>query len=194
MGAPGLDFETWDSANLNARNYAVGDLADPRRHTRKLFSSKVFAQYSARRPGSVREVISMNPSEQIDKQIAELADWRGDVLAKLRKIIHDADPEVIEEWKWMGTPTWSHDGIFVIANAHKDKVKMTFSHGASLPDPEKVFNAMLEGNKWRAIDFYEGDKINERALKNLIHSAIGLNTASLKKKTSKTRPKAKKKS
>ena len=136
----------------------------------------------------------MNPSEQIDKKIAELADWRGDVLAKLRKIIRDADPDVIEEWKWMGTPTWSHDGIVAIANAHKDKVKMTFSHGASLPDPEKFFNAGLEGNQWRAIDLYEGDKINERALKNLIRSAIALNTASLKKKTSKTRPKAKKKS
>jgi len=94
----------------------------------------------------------------------------------------------------MGTPTWSHDGIFVIANAHKDKVKMTFSHGASLPDPEKVFNAGLEGNQWRAIDFYEGDKIDERALKNLIRSAIAHNTAALKKKTSETRPKAKKKS
>lgn len=136
----------------------------------------------------------MNPTKQIDKQIAELTDWRGDVLAKLRKIIHEADPKVIEEWKWMGTPTWSHDGIFVIANAHKEKVKMTFSHGASLPDPQKVFNTGLEGNKWRAIDFYEGDKINERALKNLIRSAIALNTIALKKKTSKTRPKAKKKS
>ncbi|MDE1765867.1 MAG: DUF1801 domain-containing protein [Thaumarchaeota archaeon] len=136
----------------------------------------------------------MNPSQQIDKQIAELADWRGDVLAKLRKIIHEADPKVIEEWKWMGTPAWSHDGIFVVANAHKDKVKMTFSHGASLPDPEKVFNAGLEGNKWRAIDFYQGDKINGRVLKNLIRSAVTLNTAALKKKTSKTRPKAKKKS
>jgi hypothetical protein len=136
----------------------------------------------------------MNPSEQIDKQIAELADWRGGVLAKLRKIIHDADPEVIEEWKWMGTPTWSHDGMFVLVNAHKDKVKMTFFHGASLPDPAKVFNAGLEGNKWRAIDFYEGDKINERAVKNLIRSAIAFNTAALKKKTSKTRAKAKNKS
>jgi len=140
------------------------------------------------------EVISMNPSEQIDKQIAKLADWRGDVLAKLRNIIHDADLEVIEEWKWMGTPTWSHDGMFVLVNAHKDKVKMTFSHGASLPDPKKVFNAGLQGNKWRAIDFYEGDKINERDLKNLIRSAIALNTAALKKRTSKARSKAKKKS
>ena len=135
----------------------------------------------------------MTPSQQIDKRIAELADWRGDVLAKLRKIIHDADPEVIEEWKWMGTPTWSHDGIFVIANAHKDKVKMTFSHGASLLDSLKVFNAGLEGNKWRAIDFYEGDKINERALKNLIRLAIAHNAAILKKKTFKTRSRAKKK-
>jgi hypothetical protein len=89
----------------------------------------------------------MNPSEQIDKRIIELTDWRGDMLAKLRKIIHDADPEVIEEWKWMGTPNLVARGIFVIANAHKDKVKMTFSHGASLPDSEKVFNAGLEGNK-----------------------------------------------
>jgi hypothetical protein len=136
----------------------------------------------------------MNPTEQIDKHIAKLTDWRGDVLAKLRKIIHDADPEVIEEWKWMGTPTWSHDGMFVLVNAHKDKVKMTFFHGASLPDPWKVFNAGLEGNKWRAIDFYQGDKINERALKNLIRLAIAFNTAALKKKTSKTRPKATKKS
>jgi len=128
------------------------------------------------------EVISMNPSEQIDEKIAELADWRGDVLAKLRKIIHDADPEVIEEWKWMGTPTWSHDGIFVIANAHKDHVKMTFSQGASLPDPEKVINAMLKGNQWRAIDFYEGDRINERALKNLVRAAVDYNRAKLKKK------------
>jgi hypothetical protein len=136
----------------------------------------------------------MDPSEQIDKLIAELADWRGEVLSRLRKIIHDADPEVIEEWKWMGTPTWSHDGMFALANAHKDKVKMTFYNGASLLDPEKVFNAGLEGNKWRAIDFHEGDKINERALKDLIRSAIALNTAALKKKTSKTRPKAKKES
>lgn len=136
----------------------------------------------------------MNPSEQIDKRIIELADWRGGMLAKLRKIIHDADLKVIEEWKWMGTPTWSHDGILMVANAHKDKVKMTFSQGANLSDPEKVFNAGLEGNKWRAIDFYEGDKINERALKNLIRSAIALNSDALKKKTSKTRPKTKKKS
>jgi hypothetical protein len=133
----------------------------------------------------------MNPSEQIDQLIAELADWRGVDLAKLRKIIHEADPDVIEEWKWMGTPTFSHDGIFAIVNAHKDHVKMTFSQGARIPDPEKVFNAMLKGSQWRAIDFHRGDKISERALKNLIRSAVVLNNAVLKKRTSKTRAKTK---
>jgi hypothetical protein len=127
----------------------------------------------------------MNPSEQIDKYIAGIRDWRGDVVARLRKIIRNTDPKVIEEWKWMGTPTFSHDGILFIVNAHKDKVKVTFAEGASLPDPEKVFNAGLGGNKWRAIDLYEGDKINERGLKKLIRCAIALNTAALKKKTSK---------
>jgi hypothetical protein len=136
----------------------------------------------------------MNPSEQIDEKIAILADWRGDMLAKLRKIIHAADPEVTEEWKWMGTPTFSHDGIFVIVNAHKDHVKMTFAQGAFLPDPEKVFNAMLKGGQWRAINFYQGDKINERAVKNLIRAAIALNTEALKKKTTEKLSKAKKKS
>jgi hypothetical protein len=136
----------------------------------------------------------MNASERIDEQIAVLRNWRGDMLAKLRKIIHEADPKVIEEWKWMGTPTFSHDGIFAIVNAHKNHVKMTFAHGADLPDPEKVFNAMLKGGRWRAIDFFEGDKINERAVKNLIRSAVALNTAVLKKRTASTRPKAKKKS
>lgn len=135
----------------------------------------------------------MNASERIDEKIAELADWRGDDLARLRKIIHEADPEVVEEWKWMGTPTFSHGGIFAIVNAHKDHVKMTFSDGASLPDPEKVFNSMLKGNKWRAIDFYESDEINEQALKKLIRAAVALNTAALKKRNSKTRPKAEKK-
>jgi hypothetical protein len=136
----------------------------------------------------------MNPSEEIDGLIASLGDWRGTMLAKLRKIIHEADPEVTEEWKWMGTPTFSHDGIFAIVNAHKNHVKMTFSQGAFLPDPQKVFNAMLKGGQWRAIDFFEGDKVNERAVKNLIRSAIVLNTDALKKRISKSRPKAKKKS
>ncbi len=97
----------------------------------------------------------------IDEKIKELGDWRGKTLAKVREIIHEADPEIVEEWKWMGSPVWSHDGIIAVANAHKDKVKLTFSHGASLPDPDKLFNAGLEGNAWRAIDFFEGDKINK---------------------------------
>ncbi len=124
-----------------------------------------------------------NPSELIDKQIAGLADWRGKMLANLRKIIHEADPEIIEEWKWMGSPSWSHDGLICVANAHKDKVKLTFSQGASLPDPDKLFNAGLGGNRWRAIDFHEGDRINERALKNMIRAAVDCNRAGRKGKT-----------
>jgi len=126
----------------------------------------------------------MNPSERIDQLIAELTDWRGKTFAGIRKSILAADQEIIEEWKWMGSPVWSHDGILAVANAHKEKVKLTFAHGASLPDPDKLFNAGLEGNARRAIDFFEGDKINERALKNLIRAAVDFNRAKLKKKTS----------
>src|SRR6202047_2224256 len=114
----------------------------------------------------------MNPSERIDELIEGLTDWRGKTLASLRKIILAADPEIIEEWKWMGSPVWSRDGMIAVGNAHKDKVKLTFSNGARLPDPDKLFNAGLEGNKWRAIDLFEGDKIHERALTNLVGSAV----------------------
>jgi hypothetical protein len=123
----------------------------------------------------------MNPSEHIDRMIAELTDWRGKTFAGLRKIILAADPEIIEEWKWMGSPVWSRDGIIAVGNAHKGKVKLTFDYGARLPDPEKLFNAGLEGNQRRAIDFCEGDKINERALKNLIRAAIDYNQAKSKR-------------
>jgi hypothetical protein len=123
------------------------------------------------------------PSEIIDRQIAALTDWRGKMLANLRKIIHDADPEIIEGLKWLGTPTWSHDGIICVAAPFKDKVKLTFIQGAGLPDPDKVFNAGLEGKEWRAIDFHEGDRINERALKNIIRAAVSYNHAGLKGKT-----------
>src|ERR1700683_634201 len=126
----------------------------------------------------------MNPSERIDQLIAGLTDWRGRTLAGMRKIILEADREIIEEWKWMGSPVWSHHGIIAVGNAHKDKVKLTFSHGASLPDPDQLFNAGLGGNAGRAIDFFEGDKINERALKNLIRAAIDYNQIKLKRKTS----------
>jgi hypothetical protein len=124
----------------------------------------------------------MNPSERIDKLIAGLTDWRGKTLASIRKNILEADREIIEEWKWMGSPVWSRDGMIAVGNAHKDKVKLTFSDGASLPDPEKLFNAGLEGNKWRAIDLFEGDKLNERALKNLIRAAVEYNQIKLKLK------------
>jgi hypothetical protein len=124
----------------------------------------------------------MNPSERIDQLIAKLTDWRGKTFASVRKSILEADREIVEEWKWMGSPVWSRDGMIAVANAHKGKVKLTFSHGASLQDPDKLFNAGLEGKVWRAIDFLEGDKVNERALKNLIRAAIDYNQAKLKKK------------
>jgi hypothetical protein len=124
----------------------------------------------------------MNPSERIDLLIARLPDWRGTTLARVRKSILAADREIIEEWKWMGSPVWSRDGMIAVGNAHKDKVKLTFSHGAMLRDPDKLFNAGLQGNAWRAIDFFEGDKVNERALKNLVRAAIDYNQAKLKKK------------
>ena len=119
----------------------------------------------------------MKPSEQIDQLITGLNDWRGKIFANLRKIILDADPEIIEEWKWMGTPVWSHGEIVCIANAFKDKVKLTFYEGASIADPDKLYNNGLEGKKWRTIDYFKDDKINERSLKNLIRSAIAHNLA-----------------
>jgi hypothetical protein len=133
----------------------------------------------------------MNPSERIDDLIAELADWRGKTLATVRKTILEADPKIIEEWKWMGSPVWSRDGIIAVGNAHNEKVKLTFANGASLPDPEKLFNAGLDGNRWRAIDLFGGDKVNERALKNLVRAAIDYNQIKLTGKAA-TRAKARK--
>ena len=124
----------------------------------------------------------MNPSERIDELIAGLADWRGKTLASIRKTILEADREIIEEWKWMGSPVWSRDGIIAVGNAHKDKVKLTFANGAILPDPDNLYNAGLEGNRWRAVDFFEGDKINASALKNLVRAAIDFNQSKLKRK------------
>jgi hypothetical protein len=136
----------------------------------------------------------MNPSERIDQLIAKLTDWRGKTFASVRKSVLEADREIVEEWKWMGSPVWSRDGMIAVANAHKGKVKLTFAHGASLSDPDKLFNAGLEGNARRAIDFFEGDKINERALKNLVRAAIDYNQTKLKKNTrAGTRTKARKK-
>jgi hypothetical protein len=124
----------------------------------------------------------MHPSQRIDQLIAGLTDWRGKTLASIRKSILAADPEIIEEWKWMGSPVWSRHGIIAVGNAHKDKVKLTFSHGAHIPDPDKLFNAGLTGNAWRAIDLFEGDQISQRALKNLVRSAIEYNYIKLKSK------------
>jgi len=126
----------------------------------------------------------MTASDQIDQLIAKLTDWRGKTFASIRKTILAADQEISEQWKWMGSPVWSRDGMIAVANAHKEKVKLTFSHGASLKDPDKLFNAGLDGKVWRAIDFFEGDPINERALKNLIRAAVDYNQTKLKKKAS----------
>ena len=123
----------------------------------------------------------MNPSERIDQMIAGLTDWRGKTFAGIRKAILAADPEIVEEWKWMGSPVWSRDGMIAVANAHKGKVKLTFAHGAHLPDPDRLFNAGLEGNARRAIDFLEGDRVDERALKTLVRAAIEYNRRHLKK-------------
>jgi hypothetical protein len=126
----------------------------------------------------------MTPSEGITKMIARLTDWRGKTLATIRESILATDPEITEDWKWMGSPAWSRDGIIAVATILKGKVKLTFSYGASLPDPDKIFNAGFEGKVWRAIDFFEGDRINERALKNLVRAAVDYNQSKLKKKTS----------
>jgi len=118
------------------------------------------------------------PSQLIDARIKELGDWRGETLARIRILIKKADPEVIEEWKWRGVPVWSHAGIICTGETYKNVVKMTFAKGASLADPSGLFNSSLEGNTRRAIDFHEGDKIDERALKALIRAAVALNTSS----------------
>jgi hypothetical protein len=117
-------------------------------------------------------------SELIDARIRELGDWRGEMLSRLRTLIKEADPEVVEEWKWRGTPVWSHDGMICTGETYKSVVKMTFAKGASLKDPSGLFNSSLEGNTRRAIDFREGDKIDEKALKALVRSAVALNTSS----------------
>ncbi|MGA7505219.1 MAG: DUF1801 domain-containing protein [Candidatus Sulfotelmatobacter sp.] len=124
--------------------------------------------------------MTMNPSELIDKYISRLTDWRGKTLSEIREVIRNTDPEIVEEWKWMGSPVWSRNGILAVGNAHKDKVKLTFDQGARLPDPSKIFNAGLRGNKWRAIDLFEGDKINAPALRRLIEAAIDQNNLETK--------------
>jgi hypothetical protein len=116
-----------------------------------------------------------SPSQLIDARIEELADWRGKTLSRLRNLVREADPQVVEEWKWRGVPVWSHDGIICTGETYKTVVKMTFAKGARLEDPARLFNSSLEGNTRRAIDFHEGEKINEAALKTLIRAAVSLN-------------------
>ena len=121
----------------------------------------------------------------ISKRIVELADWRGETLGRMRKLIKEADPDVVEEWKWMGTPVWSHDGIICTGETYKSVVKLTFSKGASLKDPARLFNSSLDGNARRAIDIHEGEKVDEGAFKSLIRAAVAANTSAGKAKRAK---------
>src|SRR5213080_2792748 len=134
-----------------------------------------------------RPVPVESASALIDEKIKELGDWRGKTLAKVREIIHEADPEIVEEWKWMGTPVWSHGGLVCTGETYKNVVKMTFARGAALKDPSGLFNSSLDGNARRAIDIHEGDKVNEVALKDLIRAAVALNLKG--KSKPKPRPK-----
>ena len=124
---------------------------------------------------------SKAPSQLIDERIKELGDWRGKMLSRLRALVKEADPDVVEEWKWRGVPVWSHDGLICTGETYKAVVKMTFAKGAALKDPSRLFNSSLEGNVRRAIDFHEGDKINETALKTLIRAAVTLNKSKAKR-------------
>ena len=129
----------------------------------------------------------MTASEQIDKKIADHPDWRGKLIEGIRRLVLEADPEILEEWKWRGAPTWSHNGLVCVANIFKDTVKVVFASGAKLADPNGIFNSELAGNAWRGITFSEKDKINERAFKRLVLSAVELNnTKKGKKSQSKT--------
>ena len=127
-------------------------------------------------------------SDKITNRIAELADWRGKTLARMRKLIKDADPDVVEEWKWMGTPIWSHDGIICTGESYKQHVKLTFAKGASLKDPARLFNSSLEGNVRRAIDIHEGEKVDEVAFKALVREAVALNTSTRSQRKKKAKP------
>ena len=126
-------------------------------------------------------------SKLISKRIADLGDWRGKTLARMRKLIREADPDVVEEWKWMGTPVWSHDGIICTGESYKSVVKLTFAKGASLTDPARLFNSSLDGNVRRAIDIHEGEEIDEAAFKGLIREAVALNRAGKSKSAKKTK-------
>ena len=131
---------------------------------------------------------SQSASELISNRIAELGDWRGETLCRMRKLIQEADPDVVEEWKWMGTPVWEHDGIICTGESYKKVVKLTFAKGASLMDPARLFNSSLEGNVRRAIDIHEGEQVDEPAFKALVREAIALNSSGKSKAAKKAKP------
>jgi hypothetical protein len=135
------------------------------------------SQTSAKKSGTQT---AKSPSQLIDARIKELGDWRGQMLGRLRALIKEADPDVVEEWKWRGVPVWYHDGIICTGETYKNAVKMTFAKGAALKDPARLFNSSLEGNTRRAIDFHEGEAINEEALKTLVRAAVTLNKSKAK--------------
>jgi len=125
----------------------------------------------------------MNPSEQIDRKIADHPDWRGELLARIRRLVREAEPEILEELKWRGAPTWSYNGLVCVANIYRDTVKVVFAKGVKVADPERVFNSELAGNTWRGITLSKNDKINDRAFKNLVRSAVGLNSDAKSRKS-----------
>jgi hypothetical protein len=136
---------------------------------------------ASQKPASQKPASQKSPSQLIDAKIKELDDWRGETLSRLRALVKEADPEVVEEWKWRGVPVWSHDGLICTGETYKSVVKMTFAKGAVLKDPSRLFNSSLEGNVRRAIDVHEGDTVNEDALKALIRAAVALNRSKTKR-------------
>lgn len=163
--------------------------ATPKRaKAKKATSKKAASKKSApKKSASAQPSASAEPSasQRIDARIAELGDWRGEALARMRALIHEADPSVVETWKWMGTPIWEHDGIICTGESYKDKIKLTFAKGASLTDPSGLFNSSLDGGVRRALDIFEGKPVNAAAFKALVKEAIALNTAKQKKPTSR---------
>jgi hypothetical protein len=150
--------------------------------TNKSASQKAASQKAAsQKAASQKPASQKSPSQLIDAKIKELDDWRGETLSRLRALVKEADPEVVEEWKWRGVPVWSHDGLICTGETYKSVVKMTFAKGAVLKDPSRLFNSSLEGNVRRAIDVHEGDTINEDALKALIRAAVALNRSKTKR-------------
>lgn len=160
----------------NRKSAVKKKAADNSPRVAKRTTASRVAKRAATPPKTAASSDRVTASGRIDRMIANLGDWRGERLAEIRALIHEIDPGVVEEWKWMGSPVWSHDGMYVLANAHKGKVKLTFFHGARLPDPGRLFNAGTGGNTWRAIDLREGDTIDKPALAALLRAAIAYNT------------------